>query len=1042
MAARIRLTNPDRGYLDILDNSSFPVTMSLGDIRDISKRNGSYSRTITIVGNKESNKILGYLYDINIQQETFNVNKLQECLVEQDGIVILDNMYLQLTNVKKVQKAGSYDYDVIYEAEIKDSSSDFFSKISNLELSNLDFSEFNGTTYSVMSVTSSFNNTYLDGYKYLLPWKNPFDTTNNNHKSYSVKDFRPAIYVRQYWDKIFSSAGYTYTFDEMNNNNIQFDKLVIPYNGEDVKVEDNESINVSATASNVIQTVYNFNPNINQSNIPKKTQQIIINTEIEDDFNQYNPTTGVFSPSFNVTNPAVCKMKFFVEYEIKINFSQAVQLKPFNPNTIINGGKIIKPGFSVKNATTGVLFEKDFNSFLIPGYTSYPGGTSSLVSDEIGFEISVTDINTATSLITNTFISVADSIGNFNNFWIFKSSGGVNMSYSLTFVVKNIRMDIQPSNLSLDYGMPVKINSFIPKKIKQSEFIKSICMMYNLFIDVDRDDVTNLIIKTRDKFYDDGVVVDWTKKLAKDVNQDIKFLPELSSKKLLLTYKQDSDIYNKGYFDNVNEVYGQIEYIFENEYVKGVDKKELIFSPTPNNNTGFGANAPLIDGFTPKNNIRILLDGGERSCDSYFIKDDVNRTINTYPFLSHFDDVDTPTFDINFGMCDYYFYDVTETSSNLYNNHWRRYLGQINGGKLLTAYFNLNNVDIQKLRLNDKIRIDNSYWNINKVIEYNANARTLTKVELISIDDELELPEIKSKVVKKPFLDWGSLTSKDAVRFSNLVYNPDLNINGQYNIAAPDAKGYVSGWNNVLNWSGDGSVIGSDNYVQSPAVVNGSNNIIEASSQNIIVNGSFNYVGEGLSGVVVNGSGITASESNTTYTNNVNVVDGNLKIGDTIYGSDGFSYTGGLYIDDDYVEDGYLTNAVGYGMSWSYSGTGGTGGSVSVNFNVDEFLINGQLINNYVNKRTIGTYSTTSNITTDVSLVYTLVGSMSLYLPDATGKTSSEYIIKDRDNNASINNIYIYGTLSQLIDGSSFYKIDVNKESITVISDGSNWWII
>jgi hypothetical protein len=64
-------------------------------------------------------------------------------------------------------------------------------------------------------------------------------------------------------------------------------------------------------------------------------------------------------------------------------------------------------------------------------------------------------------------------------------------------------------------------------------------------------------------------------------------------------------------------------------------------------------------------------------------------------------------------------------------------MGQINSGKMLTAMFNLKDTDIQALRLNDKIRIDNSWWNINKVIDYNANANQLTQVELISIDSEI-----------------------------------------------------------------------------------------------------------------------------------------------------------------------------------------------------------------------------------------------------------------------------------------------------------------
>lgn len=64
-------------------------------------------------------------------------------------------------------------------------------------------------------------------------------------------------------------------------------------------------------------------------------------------------------------------------------------------------------------------------------------------------------------------------------------------------------------------------------------------------------------------------------------------------------------------------------------------------------------------------------------------------------------------------------------------------MGQINNGKMLTAMFNLVESDIQALELNDKIRIDNSWWNINRVIDYNANGMELTQVELISIDNEV-----------------------------------------------------------------------------------------------------------------------------------------------------------------------------------------------------------------------------------------------------------------------------------------------------------------
>jgi len=167
-----------------------------------------------------------------------------------------------------------------------------------------------------------------------------------------------------------------------------------------------------------------------------------------------------------------------------------------------------------------------------------------------------------------------------------------------------------------------------------------------------------------------------------------------------------------------------------------------LFGPTPIIRTPFGAYVPMIAGQAPKTNLRILYDGTTRSCSPYHIYDygTTGMTgVTSYPYVGHFDDPLNPTFDINFSTCAFYYYQPSSlTDNNLYNRYWRRTMGQINNGKMLTAFFNLKESDIQPLELNDKIRIDNSWWNINKVIDYNANGNELTQVELISIDNEVD----------------------------------------------------------------------------------------------------------------------------------------------------------------------------------------------------------------------------------------------------------------------------------------------------------------
>jgi hypothetical protein len=178
--------------------------------------------------------------------------------------------------------------------------------------------------------------------------------------------------------------------------------------------------------------------------------------------------------------------------------------------------------------------------------------------------------------------------------------------------------------------------------------------------------------------------------------------------------------------------------------------------------------------------------------------------------LGHFNDPLYPTFDINFGTNDYYFYEVaTLTANNLYNLYWRRTVNQINVGKMLIAYFDLNEVDIQALKLNDKIYIDNSWWNINKVQDYNANNNSLTKVELISIDTEIDLAPFKTRV-GRPIGDTitavaDAAISKKSSDVNNVVMpGSDVLIFGKGNAVNPTAKGIVIG---------DGQTLESDGMV-------------------------------------------------------------------------------------------------------------------------------------------------------------------------------------------------------------------------------------
>jgi hypothetical protein len=633
---------------------------------------------------------------------------------------------------------------VEYEVLIKEDRGTFFTDISNKYLTDLDFSDLDHYI-DPAEVINSFDHTVNNGYKYVMPF--------NIDNQYQFNWFKPAIYAQTYFDRIFASSGYSYTWDGLAAAN--FDKLLIPYNGDqnvvdwnDAKVVADGVFDFTKTFASQFQLAFNTSINTGW-------------TEISDPSNLFNTSTGEY------TTPQWVGLGSGESYVYTATITGTVQLQNVSASNLhltTPTKRAYIPFFAVKVGTHVNTICQSSSGLIVnyPSGSPFPANsfsstytftevfTFNATTDGIvGIDISEIQIVQAgvdiKTLNTNGTINFASGYPGIA-FWQNPAGNFSGSAPSIILDLTSIDLTIRPSdNIPLNSGITT-MNTFVPEKIKQSDFIKSIFMMYNLYATADPDNENNLILISRDEYYDAGKAVDWTNKLMKDKEQSMIFIPELNNKKLRLSYKADTDSPNTVYTDVTREIYGQVEVTFENEYVKGIDVKELIFSPTPVQPTVFGAFLPLLNGAAPKTNLRILFDNGQVTASDVVIHHSYNDTTNTnglYPYLSHFGGADpfNPTFDINFAECQYYYYQVLQnTNNNLYNSYWRRTVAQINGGKLLTAYFLLNEVDIQLMELNDKIRIDNSWWSINKIIDYNANDLVPTKVELISLETEIDLP--------------------------------------------------------------------------------------------------------------------------------------------------------------------------------------------------------------------------------------------------------------------------------------------------------------
>jgi len=828
------------GFLDVKEGTAFPLNFQIGDIRDVSQRKGNFSKTITLTGSKNNNNLLNHYYDVNIVEGTFNINALTTCAIIQDGIPIMEDCSMQLTGVLKTQVTDGYEEQVTYEVLVKDSKADFFTAITNKELTDIDFSDFNHP-YDAFNVVARFDNTIVEGFKYFLP--------GSGDAVYNTQEFKPAIFAKSYFDRIFADAGFTYDWPTMSYD--RFEKLLIPYNGGPdnfdyadylVRAEITTPLTLSSTSAS------NGETSVGTGNylVPATKVNITGFTELEDPQNIFNPLTGVYTTPFIIStlNAQQYDYNITMSYQINIvntnvgtcfgsynNAAAAVFYRPYL--SVSAGAQPLIPINLYTNPSPLAGFNFTQNTVQAP--LSVPGlSTTNILTQSIQCTIPLSYPLLNNGQLGTLGISVVQqsiqTTGNnpVNNFrrWRLGSVTGAYPAANtlrLQVVITSMQITIVPNSTVYAIGGTIDVNDYVPKKIKQSDFIKGIFNMYNIYAQVDSSQPNKLLLQSRDDFYDAGAEVDWTAKLAKDQEQNLSFLPELTSKKIILTYASDKDNPNTTYTNATNNIYGQAEVIFDNEYVKEVTTKPILFSPTPVIKTIFGAYVPMLAGSAPETNIRILYDKttvGQplATCGQFYIYDyqsvgQINLT--NYPLVGHFDDPLTPTFDINFAICDYYYYQPTSlTENNLYNRYWRRTMGQINNGKMLTAMFNLKEPDIQAMKLNDKIRIDNSWWNINKVIDYDANANKLTKVELISIDSEINFtpfmgpsgPNIPTPPAGIGPIQIMAMSNVNATRMMNS------------NVFSNQATATVEGRGNVIV-GGTRSVVVGDNYIISDTEV-------------------------------------------------------------------------------------------------------------------------------------------------------------------------------------------------------------------------------
>lgn len=849
--------------IDLLKDVSLNITKQLVDIQSPEKRKTDRTLTIEIPGSKTNDKLFSYIFEVNIDldisdsgQETphFDPNK------KADAIIFIDNFqqlkgYCQLTDIT-VEHRDKITYKIVCYGEI----GDLFAKIDNQvdeedkalkgELTDLDFSEFDHV-YHRGNIANSWDTEIIEngvgtafslGKGYVYPMidygyqKNYVGGTKTDQ--WGVEQFRPAIYTKQYIDKIFEKAGYTYTSNFFNSD--FFKRLIIPFNSEQFLLSKEEVDSRLFYASRQTSSVtIDF--------LSSSTYHAIIfnddsTSPLHDNGNDYNTTTGKY----------VCDKAGSYQFEVNLEG----QLKYIGANP--------RAGYYI-DVFVAVMHQS--GSSLTYGGTGSTRATF-LAAQSLGY-ISTNEISQTFTLTIKTgemLLNVGDEV--------FVSPYATNpLSNGILWQLITLNSNYSyfansVFNAKIYEGDTVPLSSCVPTGIKQRDFLGSIIKAFNLYVEPNPDKENDLIIEPRADYYT-GQSTDWTHKL--DISKEFTISPmaALDAGEYHFTYKDDGDYLNKNYKEQYDRIYGDYKLKIDNDFVKSTKKIELIFAPTPlfrekDDPTqrilpyiAFVDSKGIVSTKTSK--IRMLYYGGMKECEpwSFLAIGYAGYSFSQYPYSGHLDDPLDSTFDLSFAPPFQVFYQsaanlpINYTNQNLYTRYWYAQMKEITdkNSKLVEGWFYLTPADIQGLSFRKYYFIKDAYYRLLKIENYDPVFNKVTKCKFLKVQ------EFDAPLQVRTGINGGRGTFGTA----GTVYQIPT-VGGTASPAGSPSSGprVVTGWNNTV-----------DSTTLSVLLTGVGNNVLAGGERIHVIGGGGNLIEAGLQDVtLINSSGITVTEPGVLYLNN------------------------------------------------------------------------------------------------------------------------------------------------------------------------------
>lgn len=692
--------------LDLMEDFDIELTYTIQDAQDITRRSGTYSKTITLPSTTRNDNAFRHAYNVQSFVGGFTPNKRIDCAVWSDGVQIFSGS-MQLMAMKVTRGVPTYEISIYGE------SVSLFSVMGETLLASTAGVDTYDHTFNNLDVIVAGNaNSATSGYCYayidaegnadvngtvptgtLAPILNLYGYIAPN--LVPIYQWRPCYFAKMLVDKIFAQHGYRYESNFLSSSGNVFSKLVVPW-ANDWVLTSNSDITGNVSGSTTL-TVATGGTNVT--------------------FPTNNTAPFTLSSGITVSADTFFKNVDTVAHGIEFDFA-------FNTSGSVN---------TIGQVTIQVLFQNPAGLVIQQGRI-YTGGTQSF------------------GIRGHLYLQPQQS------FYLkaFRSSQAVNIT-NRKLTIRGTTMG-RFNTISMQKGLPMDV--------RQIDFLQDLQKMFNLYFYQSPQDPKLIYIEPFTSFYS-STRLDWSQKSDENAEMTVLMGDPSSKKRYVFKYADGGDALGKLYQSEFKEGYGSRIYDSDNynrsgDQVIDLKAKTLIpaqyttnliagrgFDTDGNGNPRslqLGYRLALHSGYVQPNNTgfnpTFMIYFGQLYSNS--VASSVISVVSAISLATHlqnpYDTSASGNFDLSFGIprrIYYRTYDVSGNpmsynNNNLFNNFWNGYIFELTSKQAMTVECTmlLTSTDIATLDFRKLIYWKGINWRLLEIKDYTVGQSKLCRVTM------------------------------------------------------------------------------------------------------------------------------------------------------------------------------------------------------------------------------------------------------------------------------------------------------------------------